>query len=68
MENSPGFLEEILKVGEILFFLFIDILLPKKMLTVFFTAEWKEVMVIGLHQSRGAFSKFVFLDNINPGP
>ena len=59
MENSPGFLEKILKVGEVLFS-FISVVLPKKMLAVFFTEEWKEVLIICFHQSMDTFSNLFF--------
>lgn len=60
MENSPGFLEETLKFGEVFFFPFIGVILP-------------ETVPVGggsdgmLTSIQGHFSRLVFLYNINPG-
>lgn len=52
MENSPGFLEEILKFGEVFFFPFISIVVPEKMLAVYVPEEGQEVQIVHSHQPR----------------
>lgn len=68
MDKSPGFLEEILKVGEITLLSLFQYPFAKEDADCLFHCRVKGSSHYMLTLIQGRFFKFVFLYNINPGP